>query len=117
MNLDVLSVVGSLASSAPFLAILAILIHYQVRRAAWNRNQRRGRKNSGFCPSSAALGIALLALGVFHRPSVQNTFEARLQQEAEEDDSGDPDTLGNQLNRQLRSIRRGEPVDRLELRI
>ena len=117
MNLDVLTVVGSLASSAPFLAILAILIHYQVRRAAWRRNQRKGRKNSGFCPSSSALGIALLAMGVFHRPSVQNTVEARLQQEAEEDDSGGPDTLPKQLSRQLRRIRRGERVERLVLRI
>jgi hypothetical protein len=117
MNLDVLTVVGSLASSAPFLAILAILIHYQVRRAAWRRNQRLGKKNSGFFPSSAALGIALLVLGVFHRPSVQNTVEARLQQEADEDDSGDPETLTRQLDRQLRRIRRGEQVEDLVLRI
>jgi hypothetical protein len=117
MNLDVLTVVGSLASSAPFLAILVILTHYQVRRAAWRRNQRLGRKNSGFCPSSSALGIALLVLGVFHRPSVQNTIEARLHQEADEDDNGDLETLTKQLGRQLRRIRRGEPVDNLILRI
>jgi hypothetical protein len=117
MTLDVLTVVGSLASSAPFLAILAILIHYQVRRAACRRNHRLGRKNSGFCPSSSALGIALLAVGVFHRPSVQNTVEARMQQEVEENDNGDPETLTKQLDRQLRRIRRGEPVENLVLRI
>jgi hypothetical protein len=117
MHLDVLTAVGSLASSAPFLAIAAILIHYQLRRAAWRRNRRLGRKNSGFCPSSSALGIALLLLGVFHWPSAQNTVEARLQQEADEDDSGDPETVAGQLDRQLRRIRRGEPVQDLVLRI
>jgi hypothetical protein len=117
MHFDVLGVVGWLASSAPFLAIVVILIHYQLRRAAWRRNQRLGRKITGFCPSSSALGIAFLFMGVFHRPSVQNTVEVRLQQEADEDDSGDPETLAKQLGRQLRRIRRGEPVDNLILRI
>src|ERR1035438_2000211 len=117
MHFDALTFVGSLASGAPFLAILAILIHYQVRRAAWRRNQRLGRKNSGFCPSSSALGIAFLFMGVFHRPSVQNTVEVRLHQEADEDDNGDPETLTKQLGRQLRRIRRGELVDRLVLRL
>jgi hypothetical protein len=56
-------------------------------------------------------------VGVFHRPSVQNTVEARMQQEVEENDNGDPETLTKQLDRQLRRIRRGEPVENLVLRI
>lgn len=115
MQLDVLAFVGSLASGAPFLAILVILIHYQVRRIAWRRNQRLGRKKSGFCPSSSALGIVLLVLGVFHRPSVAHVVEARLVEDAEEDDDGDPDTSAKQLNQQLRRIRYGEPIDGLVL--
>jgi len=117
MHIDVLTAVGSLASSAPFWAVAAILVHYQVRRAAWRRNRRHGKKIGGFCPSSAALGVALLFLGVFYRPSVANIVEVKLDQEADEDDSGDPDALTKELDRQLRRIRRGEPVENLVLRI
>ena len=117
MHVDSLSVVGFLAGSAPFWAIAAILIHYQLRRAAGRRNQRRGGKIGGFYPSSLAFGTALLFSGVFYRPSVANVVEMKIHQEADEDDSGDPETLTKQLDRQLRRIRIGEPVDRLVLRL
>jgi hypothetical protein len=102
---------------APFLAIGAILVYYVLRRACWRRNQRRGRRNSGFCPSSAALGIAFLFLQVFYRPSVDNVVEVKQDEDADEDDEGDPENLKKQLSRQLKRIRRGEPVDRLVLRL
>ena len=115
--MDALSAVGFIAGGAPFWAIAAILVHYQLRRATWRRNRRQGKKIGGFCPSSAALGVALLFLGVFYRPSVANVVEVKLDQEADEDDRGDPETLAKQLNRQLKRIRRGETVDTLVLRI
>ncbi len=80
-------------------------------------NQRLGRKNSGFCPSSSALGIALLFLQVFYRPSVANVVEIKQDEDVDEDDEGDPEGLTKQLNRQYKRIRRGEPVERLVLRI
>jgi len=35
MHIDVLSILSSIALGAPFLAIVAILVYYQLRRAAW----------------------------------------------------------------------------------
>jgi hypothetical protein len=117
MHIDLLSVLSSIAVNAPILAIVAILVHYQLRRALWRRNKRLGKKNPGFCPSSAAMGMALLFMQVFHRPSVAHVLEEKQDVDADEDDEGDPESLNNQLNRQLKRIRRGEPVDRLVLRL
>lgn len=109
--------VCSLLFASPFLAIVAILAHYQLRRSVWKRKKRKGERILGFCPSSAALGATLMFLSVFYRPSVDFTIEASQQEEVEEDDQGDPETPEKHFNRQLRRIRRGEPVERLELRL
>lgn len=107
----------SLLSASPFLAIVAILAYYQIRRSVWKRKKRKGQRILGFCPSSAALGAALLFLSAFYRPSVDFAIEARLQEEVEEDDQGDPETPEKHFNGQLRRIRRSEPVETLELRL
>ena len=104
------------------VAILLILIHYNLRRAWWKRRQRQGNRSVGFCPSSAALGMALQFMQVFHRPSMAHVVEARqaTREEADEDDNGDPETPAARRRhflRQLRRIRRGERVERLELRM
>ncbi len=117
MHVDFVSALGSFALGAPFLAIGAILVYYCLLRARWRLNQRLGRKNSGFCPSSSALGMAFLFLQVFYRPSVANVVEVKQEEDADEDDEGDPESLTKQLNRQLKRIRRGEPVERLVLRL
>jgi len=47
-------------------------------------------------------------------------IEAKQDEDQDEDDSGDPETPESRLkhfHRQLRRIRRGEPIDRLELRM
>ncbi|MGD0939101.1 MAG: hypothetical protein ABR905_05255 [Terracidiphilus sp.] len=117
MHVDALSALASLAMGAPFLAIGAIPIHYFFLRARCRLNRRLGRKNSGFCPSSSALGVALLFFQVFYRPSVANVVEVKQEEDADEDDEGDPEKLNNELSRQLKKIRRGEPVDSLVLRL
>ena len=105
------------ALSAPFLAIIVLLAYYQLKRTTWKWNRRRGKRNPGFCPSSAALGTIFLFAQVFTRPSIAHVFEARLAEDADEDDDGEPDSPGKDLNRQLRKIRRGEPIDSLVLRL
>jgi hypothetical protein len=90
MNISVSSILGMLAFSSPGWLIVGLLIHYSLRRAGWKRRRRLGVISLGFCPTSASLGTAFQFMQVFHRPS---------------------------MHRQLRRIRRGEPVDRLVLRL
>jgi len=94
-----------------------ILVHFLLRRAVWKHGKRHGRKNLGYYPSTSALGTAFQCMQMFHRPSMAYVVEAKQEQDADEDDDGDPETLQKQLNRQLWRIRRGQPVDRLVLRL
>ncbi len=109
----------SLLFASPFLAMVAILAHYQLRRSVWRRKKRKGKKNPGFCPSAAALGAVFVFMPVFYRPSVDFLVKARIQQEekVDEDDQGDPETHEKSLSRQLRRIRRGDRVETLEVRL
>ena len=117
MNTNVLYLFCMIAASLPFAAIPVLLIHYCLRRAAWKRKQRRGQKSLGFCPSSSALGVALLFMQVFIRPSLQHVIEERQQEDVDEDAQGDPESPLKHLKRQLRKIRRGEMVGDLVLRL
>jgi hypothetical protein len=105
------------ALSAPFLAMIALLVYYHVKRTSWKWNHDRGKRDLGFCPSSAALGVIFLFAQVFTLPSIAHALEARQVEEVEEDDDGDPDLPQKHLNRQLRKLRRGQSVDRLVLRL
>ena len=117
MKLTLLDAATMLTVASPYLAILVILLHYAWRRARWRRNRHLGRFQSGFCPSSIALGMVFLLTQTFVQPSLRHTVEARLRVDVEDDDQGDPDSPANQLHRQLARIRRGEPVDTLTLRL
>ena len=106
----------------PFFLIAMILAHYVLLRARWRRRNRRGKARPGFYPSAVALGLAFQFLQVFHRPSMVHVVEARQQakEDADEDDNGDPNSPANRMrhfHRQLRRIRRGDPNERLVLRM
>jgi hypothetical protein len=117
MNDRLLTVILGLAFDFPFLAIAVIFLHYCVRRAVWRRKRRRGVRCAGFCPSACAMGLALLFMQMFYRPTVSNVIEVIEHEDADEDDQGDPESLAKQLHRQLKRIRRGEPVGDLVLRL
>lgn len=108
---------GMLAAISPFLAIIGILGWHFVRRSLLSRNQPRGKWILGLWSSTALLGTVLQCLQVIYRPSVSHVLEAKYDDHANEDDSGDPDTLTKQLSRQLRKIRRGERIDKIVLRL
>jgi hypothetical protein len=117
MNANLLVLISEFAFGAPFFAIAAIFIHYCVRRAAWKRKKRKGLRNPGYCPPSSALGMIFLFAQMFYRPTVSYAIEARQDEDADEDDQGDPESKEKHLNRQLKRIRRGEPVGDLVLRL
>ncbi len=106
---------GMFVGIIPYLAIVVILAHYVIRRAVWKRKRSRGMP--GFCPSSAALGMVFLLAQTFYRPSLKHVTEARQVVDVEDDDQGDPENSARELARQLKRIRRGEPVDSLILRL
>jgi len=108
---------GYLAFAAPYLAILVILLHNRLRRAWWRRGKNLRRPDPALCSTSAALGAMLLFAQIFYRPSAAHEAEARQQIDADEDDSGDPESPEKHLNRQLKRIRRGEDVGDLVLRM
>jgi len=101
----------------PFVTIGVLLAHYSLRRALWRRRKRSGRGGLGFYPSSVALGAWLQFVQVYHQPSVAYVLEEKQREDADEDDSGEPENVEKQLHRQLRRIRRGDPVDWLVLRM
>jgi hypothetical protein len=111
MILKLLYLCGNLALASPFLVIVVILVHYHLRRVIFSRNKRLGRRNTGFCPSSFALGTALQLIPMFYRPSMDFAIKARAVQVIEEDDESDPEKPAKHLHPQLRRIRRGIPVD------
>ena len=92
-----------------FCFFTACAFFYQ--RARWRRRKRLGRKSLGFCPTSTSLGNALHHLMIITRPTTQYVLEEKLQEDEEDDSSGDPDTPRKHLHRQLRRIRNGEPID------
>jgi hypothetical protein len=111
---------GMYAASLPFVAIVLILAHYSLRRLLFRRGRRGKDGRTVYCPSSTGLGMAFQYMQVFTRPSVAYVLEEKQSQEVEEDDEGGPDPLAARMkhfHRQLRRIRRGDPVGRLILRI
>jgi hypothetical protein len=113
------SAVGALAMGSPFLAILAILAYSYLFRSPRRRNQNPGKRRSRLSAPAGGIGPALLGLSLFYRPRLQHAIEAQQRQveDVDEDDNGDPDTPMRHLHRQLRRIRRGEPIDKLVVRL
>jgi hypothetical protein len=110
-------VFASILANAPFAFILFTLVHFSVQRARWKRRRRLGIKNPGFCPSFSTMGPPLETFAALYRPTVQHVIEIRRDEDADEDDNGDPESPAAQLHRQLRRIRRGEQIDTLVLRL
>ena len=95
------------------IAVLFALVVY-MQRPRWRRSQRRGRRIR-FYPTTMMIGLAMQNLQVFAHPEVDHTIQAKYADSAEDGDEGDPHDPQKVLERQLRSIRNGEAVDRLQL--
>ena len=108
---------GYCAFALPFLTIAALLSYSFLRGVEWGPGHLRRCMKRGIGSSSAALGAILLFAQVFYRPSMVHAIEVRQVVEADDDDTGDPAPAIRRLERQLRQIRRGEPVEQLVLRL
>ena len=110
-----------LAGFVLFLAVVVIFGYFCFTRVLLRRRRRGGRRRSRLSGYGLALGLAFMQLiRTFYQPDLGYLIEAKQDEDADEDDSGDPETPEGRLrhfHRQLRRIRRGEPIDRLELKI
>jgi hypothetical protein len=78
----------------------------------------RRRRRFRLSATNAAVGLAFLPFAAIYRPRLIEVAKAQIrqQEDVDEDDSGGPETPLKHLMRQLRRIRRGEPVETLFLR-
>jgi hypothetical protein len=95
------------------LVIVACCVAFCARRLLWKRRLRLGKRNPGFFPTYTAAGNALQALQAIAQQRVEYVLEEKFDDEAEDEDEGEPHDPAKHLKRQLKRIRRGEPVERL----
>jgi hypothetical protein len=120
MRLDAFYAWLILAGFVSFLAVVVTFFYFCFTRVLLRRRRQSGRRRSRFSAYGLALGLAFMQLiRTFYQPDVAYLLEVKRDEDADEDDSGDPETPEGRLkhfHRQLRRIRRGEPVDRLVLK-
>jgi hypothetical protein len=106
-----------LSGIALYFVLFALIVYYQ--RARWRRSQRSDQRRRGkrirFYPTTMMIGLALQTLQVFAHPEIDHTIQEKYADAAEQDDEGDPDDPQKVLAGQLRRIRNGELVDRLQV--
>jgi hypothetical protein len=105
------------ANLAAFLLIFSIFIAcaFFFQRIRWKYRKRQGKRNPGFYPTAGSMGNALHSLQIFVQPEVRYILQEKLSEDEEQDDEGGSDDPSARLERQLRRIRRGEPVGDLEV--
>jgi hypothetical protein len=101
-----------LASIAPCFVLFVLVVRWQQARS---RRSHRGRKKLRFYPTNMMMGLAFQNLQLFVAPDVRPTIEEKYEDAAEEDEDGDPASPERMLERQLRLIRNGETIDRLQV--
>lgn len=111
------------AVSFPVFVILLVtmaLIYQRIRLSlAGRRSPRRRRRRIGIVASNALIGFAFLPLSILYRPNLAEVAKTQIrqQEDVDEDESGDPESPLKHLLRQLRRIRRGEPLEIISLRL
>jgi hypothetical protein len=118
MELKWIAAFSILAGFIPFLAAVAIVAHFLLQQITQRARRNRRRRSSRICTVGLALGLAFVELmRSFYQPDMVYVLAASREEAGDEDGSGDPDSPQGKLrhfHRQLRRIRRGEPLDRLQ---
>ena len=94
------------------LMILACCFVFCAQRLLWRRRKRLGR-NPGFFPTYTAAGNALQTLQAITQQRAEYVLEEKFDDQADDDDEGEPCDPTKHLKRQLKRIRRGEPIEKL----
>lgn len=105
----------ALCTPVPWLLLAGLVSLY--RRG---RSKHAGPRRHGIVRGAALdIGAAFMFFSVAYRPSHAFLVKAQIRQveDVDEDDQGGLDSPLRRLHRQLRKIRRGEPVDRLIWRL
>jgi hypothetical protein len=125
MGFNVLMALTSPVTWLLVAGFVAVWRHARGRRTETRRSEAAeargdtvtaGRPRRGVMRGTAMdVGAAFLFLSTAYRPSHAFLMRAQIRQveDVDEDDQGGPDTPARRLQRQLRQIRRGEPIDRL----
>jgi len=113
--------IAAVAVALPVFAMLlvaVVLVYLRIKISVASRRHRR-RRRIGLVASNALVGLAFLPLSILYRPSLLEIAKAqiRLEEDVNEDESGDPESPLKHLLRQLSRIRRGEKVETLSLHI
>jgi hypothetical protein len=105
------------ANLARFFLIFFLFIAcaFFFQRIRWKCRKRCGKRRLGFYPTAASAGNALHILQIFAEPKVRYVLQEKLSEDEEQDDEGGSDDPYARLERQLKRIRRGEPVGDLEV--
>ncbi len=99
-----------------FLAFLSLFTAvFLLQRLQYRRKKAANKNHRGFYPSAAALSLVLLSLQTLAQPDLHHSTEQRQTEADDEEENGDPDDPAAQLNRQLKRIRNGQPVDNLKI--
>ncbi len=99
-----------------FLAFFSLFTAvFLLKRLRYRRKKSVNPYHRGFYPSAAALALSLLSLQTIAQPDLNHSLEQRQTQAAQEEENGDPNDPAAQLNRQLKRIRNGQPVDTLKV--
>jgi len=112
-----LNLLVGLANPMTWLIVTMLFASWsRMRKSKTRRSPRRARAG---IPSDAGIAAAFQLLSMAYRPNHAFVAKAQIQQQedADEDDDGSPETPIKHLHRQLRRIRRGEPVDHLVWRL
>jgi hypothetical protein len=114
-----LIVLMGLANPMNWLVVVMLYVSWSRWRERDHKSMRSGQRSRGGTSAAANLGAAFQFLSMAYRPNHAFVAKAQIQQQedADEDDDGSPETPVKHLNRQLRRIRRGEPVDHLIWRL
>lgn len=112
-----------LISAFPAIALTLVglaVIASTIKQLVWpGKTARKPRRRIRFSARNVALGLAFLPFAILYRPSLAEVAKAeiRQQEDADDDDNGDPESPIKHLLRQLRRIRQGERVETLSLHL